>query len=108
MNCLDITSLVQLSRVSRRFHHLYTDESVWNEVDLTTIASKLDVRKLKKIIHERLPRNLMGIKLASTHVQKKQIITGVALDELFDRCPNIQAITLKECDLTQVNMVTLG
>lgn len=99
MNYLDVTSLVQLSRVCRRFYHLYTDESVWNDVDLTTIASRLDVRKLKKIIHERLPGSLIGIRLAST---KKQFVTGVALDELFDRCPNIRAITLKGCDLTQV------
>lgn len=99
MNYLDVTSLVQLSRVCRRFYHLYTDESVWSDVDLTTIASRLDVRKLKKIIHERLPGSLIGIRLAST---KKQFVTGVALDELFDRCPNIRAITLKGCDLTQL------
>ena len=80
---------------------MYTDVSVWTDIDLTTISSKLDIRKLKKIIHERLPTNLRSIKMAST--RKKQIVTASVLDELFSRCPNIKAISLELCDLTQVS-----
>ena len=100
---LDILSLIRLSKVSRRFHFLLNDKSVWKHVDLTTLPHP-NIRKVKKIIKERFPHDLLSIKMnsnASSTVQKKSspVITPDVLNELFAKCPNVKQLSLSECDL---------
>lgn len=108
MGLLDIHSLISLSRVSRRFHHLHGDESIWSDVDLThrSLGKRLDARKLKKIIHTYLPSSLWRIKLSSNSQSissKNAIVTEALLNDLFTRCPTIETIILHRCDLTNVS-----
>ena len=109
MGLLDVHSLISLSRVSRRLHHLHGDESIWSDVDLLTLRSlgrRLDTRKLKKIIHTYLPSSLWRIKLSSNSQSissKNALVTEALLNDLFTRCPTIEALTLQGCDLTNVS-----
>lgn len=104
LSLLDVHSLICLSRVCKRFHHLYTDEYIWSNVDLTSrsVGSKLDVRKLKKIVHDRIPPTLRRVKLSSNHPKKPPVVTASVLNDLFSKCPTIKNITLENCDLTTV------
>lgn len=104
LSLLDVHSLIRLSRVCKRFHHLYTDEYIWSNVDLTSrsVGSKLDVRKLKKIVHDRIPPTLRRVKLSSNHPKKPPVVTASVLNDLFSKCPTIKNITLENCDLTTV------
>ena len=108
MGLLDVHSLINLSRVSRRFHHLHGDESIWSDVDLThtSLGRRLDARKLKKVIHTYLPSSLWRIKLSSNSQSissKNAIVTEALLNDLFTLCPMIETITLHRCDLTNVS-----
>ena len=108
MGLLDVHSLINLSRVSRRFHYLHGDESIWSDVDLTnkSLGRRLDTRKLKKIIHTYLPSSLWRIKLSSNSQSissKNPIVTEALLNDLFTRCPTIETIFLHTCDLTNVS-----
>ena len=108
MGLLDVHSLITLSRVSRRFHHLHGDESIWSDVDLTlrSLGRRLDTRKLKKIIHTYLPSSLWRINLSSNSQSissKNAIVTEALLNDLFTRCPTIETLTLQRCDLTNVS-----
>ena len=107
MNLLDVHSLISISRVSRRFHHLHGDEFIWSDVDLTdkSLGARLDARKLKKIIHTYLPSSLWRIKLSSNSQSissKNPVVTEALLNDLFIRCPTIRIIVLHRCDLTNV------
>ena len=108
MGLLGVHSLINLSRVSRRFHHLHGDESIWSDVDLThtSLGRRLDARKLKKVIHTYLPSSLWRIKLSSNSQSissKNAIVTEALLNDLFTLCPMIETITLHRCDLTNVS-----
>ena len=103
---LDILSLVRLSQVSKRFYLLFRDKAVWREIDLDTLPCT-NVRKMKKIIKEKLPSDLYSIKItsnASNSVQKKTppVVTPDVLNELFIKCPGIRRISLTNCDLREV------
>ena len=113
MTLLDLRSLVLVSRVCRRFHHLYLDESIWISVDLTrdSVGSKIDSRILKNIIRTHLPTSLREIKLSSnapSHASKNPVITVSLLDLLFAKCPRIERLTLEKCDLTTVRQCFLS
>ena len=107
MTFLDLRSLVMLSRACRRFHHLYSDESIWEEVDLSRESTgvRLDARKLKQIVRTHLSESVLSVKLSSNAFSssKPPIVTEPVLDLLFERCPNIQRISLHKCDLTTVS-----
>ncbi len=110
MSLLDLRSLINLSRVCRRFHHLYSDESIWRNVDLTSesVGCKLDPRKLKNIIRVHLPESMRCVKLSSnafSSSSKQPAVTEPVLDLLFERCPNITSIALHKCDLTIVSVI---
>lgn len=102
MGLLDVHSLISLSRVCRRFHHLHGDEFIWSDVDLSEVSvrAKLDVRKLKKIISTYLPQSLWRVKLSSNAGSKPAVVTESLLNELFTKCPSITTIVLHKCDLT--------
>lgn len=106
MQHLDILSLARLSRTCKRFRDLYKDKSVWKSIDLSTLP-KNNVRKMKKLIKDRLPPDLHTIKLtsnASSTVQKKSppVITVDVLNELLTKCPNIKSLTLMNCDFRDI------
>ena len=111
MSLLDIPSLLQLSQVNKRCHLLFMDEYLWTDVDLSTVP-KLNVGKFKKIIRDRLSPRLWRLKLQSNAVecQRKHtlrpIITSVALDELFKKCPCVKIIHFHNCDFGQVQLKT--
>lgn len=112
MAYLDILSLVRLSKVSRRFYQLLKDKAAWKHVNLTTLPQPT-VRKLKKIIKEKLPTDLHSIKMASNAtntVQKKSppVVTLDVLDELFVKCPNIRRLSVSNCDLRDLRRVKMG
>lgn len=112
MSLLDLQSLVNLSRVCVRFHHLYSDESIWSSVDLTreSIGCKLDPNKLKKIIRFHLSEFVRCVKLSSNAnslSSNKPAVTESVLDLLFERCPNITSIALHKCDMTIVSIAKL-
>ena len=103
---LDILSLIRLAKVSRRFYSLLKDKSVWKHVDLTTLPHS-NIRKVKKIIKEKLPPDLLSIKMASnasSTIQKKSspVITTDVLNELTAKCPEIKQLSLIECDLRDI------
>ena len=106
MSLLDVRSVVFLSRVCKRFHHLHRDESIWRDVDLTESANpklKLDSRLLKKIISRLLHPLTLRVKLSSqTESRHNPIVTTAVLDELLTKCPQIQNLTLHTCDLSRV------
>ena len=105
MGLLDVHSLISLSRVCRRFHHLHGDEFIWSDVDLSEVSvrAKLDVRKLKKIVSTYLPQSLWRVKLSSnTGSKNPPIVTESLLNELFTKCPSVTTIVLHKCDLTIV------
>lgn len=112
MSLLDVHSLINLSRVSRRFHHLHGDESVWSDVDLTdrSLGRRLDTRKLKRVIHTYLPSTLWRIKLSSNSQSlssKNPIVTEALLNDIFARCPAVRVVILHRCDLTNVSLAIL-
>ena len=75
-------------------------------VDLTedSLRTKLDVRKVKKIVNTYLPQSLWRIKLSSNAESKSPaIVTESLLNELFTKCPSITSIVLHKCDLTIVS-----
>lgn len=105
-----VKSLIMLSRVCRRFQLLHLDDSVRSDIELTreSLGTKLDSRKLRKIINQYLPRSLWRIKLASnahSHSSKNPTVTASIINELFTKCPKIRSITLQNCDLTSVSDV---
>lgn len=109
MQLLDVHSLICLSRVCRRFHHLHRDDFIWSDVDLTLESlrtPRLDVRKLKKIVHTYLPPSLRSIKLSSNRQSKNPIVTEALLNDLFTQCPNITTIALYCCVLNDVRYLT--
>lgn len=67
-----------------------------------SVGSKLNVHKLKKIVHDRIPATLQKVKLSSNHPKKPPVVTAAVLNELFNKCSGIKNITLETCDLTSV------
>ena len=104
LSLLDVHSLISLSRVCKRFHHLYTDEYIWNDADLRSrsVGSKLNVHKLKKIVHDRIPSTLQKVKLSSNHPRKPPVVTAAVLNDLLNKCSGVKNITVETCDLTTV------
>ncbi|XP_064405836.1 F-box/LRR-repeat protein 12-like isoform X2 [Halichondria panicea] len=105
LSLLDIWSLIKMSRVCKRFHHLYSDEFIWNSVDLTreSVGFKLDPRRLKNIIRLNLPKSVSRVKLSSNAFSlssKQPVVTESVFDLLFERCPNITSIAVHQCDMT--------
>ena len=66
------------------------------------MGSKLNVHKLKKIVHDRIPPTLQKVKLSSNHPRKPPVITAAVLNDLFNKCSGVKNITLETCDLTTV------
>ena len=60
------------------------------------------MRKLKKIVHDRVPPTLRRVKLSSNHPKKPPVVTASVLNDLFNKCSAIKDITLENCDLTTV------
>ena len=109
---LDIPSMISLAKVNHRYYHLHLDEFIWTDVDLSTIP-RLDVRKLKQLIREKLHHALWRITLRSNavecqrHSSMRPIVTSSAVDELFQKCCTIRNIKLENVDLSQViHMIT--
>ena len=114
MASLDIVSLVRLSRTSRRLHQLFSDESLWRDVDLGFMAEcGGDVRKLKTFVRRWLGPATETVRMASNalsgHGKGKAgrplpLVTASLLDEVVERCPQLTAVELRYCDLTQVRL----
>lgn len=109
MSFLDITSLISLSRTNRRYYTLHTDESIWKDVDLSTIAW-LDVQTLKRLVRDKLHPALWRLTLRSNAMECQRqpklrpIITSSALNDIFRKCHYIRNISLHNLDLSQVYM----
>lgn len=112
MASLDVVSLVRLSRTSRRLHQLFSDESLWRDVDLGFMAEYGgDVRKLKTFVRRWLGPATETVRMTSNalsgHGKGKAgrplpLVTASLLDEVVERCPHLTAVELRDCDLTQV------
>lgn len=104
----NVRSLVMMSRVCRRFHHLHYEDSIKSDIELTkeSIGTKLDCRKLRKIITSYLPSTVWRVKLtsnANTHSSKNPIVNASVINDLFTKCPKIKSIILENCDLSSVS-----
>lgn len=101
MVLLDARSILRLACVCRRLHALHSHEYAWQNVDLSTLAKRLDVRRLKSIIHHKLPISMSQIRIVSEG-KSKHVVNEKAMDDLFIKCPNIKTLILEFCDLTEV------
>lgn len=73
------------------------------DVNMTTLPS-MDVRKIKKVIEQYLSPKLYSVHIQSNYQlkAKKPKIDVNILDTLVSRCPDIKAIQLLNCDLSEV------
>ena len=107
MTLLDIRSLLRLSQVNRRYYLLHSDECIWTDVDLSTVAWQ-DVRIVKKLIRDKLHPTLWRLTLRSNAVECQRkpklrpIMTSSALDDIFRKCPHVRIIRLHNFDISQV------
>ena len=100
MSLLDITSVILLSRVCKRFHQLHGNPAVWRDVDLTYYNKTSDLDNeivcLKYLgpytwrvkYYAFLPEVLLQLENG-----------GVPIEDLFAKCPNIRSITLHGCGI---------
>jgi hypothetical protein len=107
MTLLDIHSLLRLSQVNKRYYLLHSDECIWTDVDLSTVAWS-DVRIVKKVIRDKLHPALWRLTLRSNAVECQRkpklrpIMTSSALDDIFRKCPHIRIIRLHNFDISQL------
>lgn len=88
----------------RRFQHLSKDDSVWESVELTreSIGKKVSSQTLKKLIRLYLGPSLCAVSLEETNLKGNATVTEALVDLLFSCCPNIESVTLLNCDLRKV------
>ena len=111
LSYLDVVSLVRVSRTCRRVHQLFSDETLWVDVDLGFMAEcGGDVRTLKKFIRRQLGPATKTVRVTSNaygHRKSKSgrhppLVTASLLEEVMERCPHLTALDIRDCDLTQV------
>ncbi|XP_061182468.1 F-box/LRR-repeat protein 12-like [Saccostrea echinata] len=103
---LPVKELCIIGRVCRQWRRIVRDNSLWRHVDL--LNYRLDLKKMWKVIRSHLSECLISIKVKGFMDTGKpksgaHSLSDAMLNDLKDRCPNLEEIHLKNCNTTNLN-----
>lgn len=101
---LDTSSLIEASKVCKKWFNLSKDSTLWTKLDLRGRKKALSLKNLWKLSRARFTTALTELHLRGSVGPSKAVLDTITipfLDSLKQRCPNLTSLTLENFDLRQ-------